>query len=88
MIELLDFWAEWCGPCKVMAPVLEEIKKDYIGKVNIKEIDVDAEPHEAQKYGVMSIPTYIIMKDGQEVGRLIGAVGKAPLEEKIRENLS
>ena len=87
MLELLDFWAEWCQPCKLMAPVLEEVKNEYAGKLAVKEINVDEEPAESQKFGVMSIPTYILMKDGKEVDRLVGAVGKAPLVEKINSHL-
>ena len=68
-----------CGPCKVMAPVLEEIKKELAGKAEIEEINVDEKPDEAQKYGVMSIPTYIVLKDGKEVGRKIGVTSKADL---------
>jgi thioredoxin 1 len=88
MIEIVDFWAEWCTPCKMMTPIIEELKNKYEGKVTVTEINVDEQPEESEKYGVMSIPTYLIRKDGQEVARLIGAVGKAPLEEKIKENLN
>lgn len=79
MVKLLDFWAPWCGPCHVMAPVLEEIKKEQEGKVEIEEINVDENPKKASEFGVMSIPTYIIMKDGKEMGRKIGVTPKAEL---------
>ncbi len=79
MVKLLDFWASWCGPCKIMAPVIEEIKKELEGKVTIEEINVDEKQDVAQKYGVMSIPTYIILKDEKEVGRKIGVTSKADL---------
>lgn len=79
MVKLLDFWAVWCGPCKVMAPVIEELEKELSGKVEIIKINVDEKPDEAAKYGVMSIPTYIVLKDGNEVGRKIGVTSKEEL---------
>lgn len=78
-IQLLDMWAEWCGPCRIMNPVIEEIEKELAGKVEVVKINVDEKPQEASKYGVMSIPTYIILKDGKEVGRKIGVTAKAEL---------
>lgn len=77
-VKLLDFWAAWCAPCRVMAPVLEEIKKE-VKDVEVEEINVDEKPDEAAKFGVMSIPTYIILKDEKEVGRKIGVTPKAEL---------
>ena len=68
-VKLLDFWATWCGPCKMMAPVIKEIETELGDKVEVVEIDVDKEQALASKYGVMSIPTYVIEKDGKEVGR-------------------
>lgn len=85
MVKLLDFWAPWCGPCHVMAPVLEEIKKELAGKAEIEEINVDEKPEEASKFGVMSIPTYIIEKDGQEMGRKIGVTSKADLLQLLQQ---
>ena len=79
MTKLLDFWAEWCGPCKVMEPVLEELEKELAGKVEIEKINVDENSAKASEFGVMSIPTYIILKDGQEVVRRIGVTSKAEL---------
>jgi len=79
MITLIDFWAPWCGPCKAMAPVLEEIKKELGEKLIVEEINVDENQEKASQFNVMGIPTYVIMKDGKEVGRKIGVTSKADL---------
>lgn len=79
MIKLLDFWASWCGPCKVMEPVIEELEKELAGKAEIEKINVDENQAKAAEYGVMSIPTYIVLKDDKEVGRKIGVTAKADL---------
>lgn len=86
MIELLDFYAEWCPPCKVMEPIVEELEKEFEGQVVFKKIDVDRNQAEASKYGVMSIPTYVILKDGQEVGRKMGASSKPEFSGWLRES--
>jgi thioredoxin 1 len=75
-LVMVDFWAEWCGPCRLASPVIEELSEEYKGKVEIGKLDVDAEPDIAQKYGVMSIPTVVLFKDGQEIGRQVGFAGK------------
>jgi len=88
MIEFLDFYADWCGPCRVMTPVLEELEKDFAGKMEIKKIDVDNDTEKTSQYGVLSIPTYILLKDGQEVERFIGAQPKEAIVHKIHQHLS
>ncbi len=88
MVELLDFYADWCGPCVVMNPVIEELKKEMGDKVKITKIDVDQKQEEASKYGVMSIPTYVILKDGKEVDRFIGATSKENVVSKINAHVS
>lgn len=79
MIKLLDFWAVWCGPCKVMAPVIEELEKELKGRLEIEKINVDENQGKAAEHGVMSIPTYVVLKDGKEIGRKIGVTAKADL---------
>lgn len=78
-IQLLDYWAPWCGPCRIMNPVIEEIEKELAGKVEVVKINVDEKPEEASRYGVMGIPTYIVLKNDQEAGRKIGVTSKADL---------
>lgn len=79
MVKLLDFKAIWCSPCRIMEPIIEELKKELGDKVEVVEIDVDKEPDEAAKYGVMSIPTFIVLKDRKEAGRKIGVTSKEDL---------
>ena len=76
---LVDFWAEWCGPCKMIAPVLDELAGEYAGKLKICKLDVDANPETAPKYNVKGIPTMIIFKGGNAEGRKVGALSKSPL---------
>lgn len=71
-VTLVDFWANWCGPCKMLAPTIDQLADSYDGKAVIAKVDVDAEPNLARRFGVMSIPTVIIMKDGTEVDRKVG----------------
>ncbi|MHA1506950.1 MAG: thioredoxin [Candidatus Asgardarchaeia archaeon] len=84
---LVDFWANWCPPCRAMAPVVEEIARDYAGKVIVGKVDVDENLELAARYGVMSIPTFIIFKGGKPVERVIGAVGRGPLESILKKYL-
>ena len=85
---LVDFWAEWCGPCKMIAPVLDEIADENPGKIKIAKLNVDDNPDAARRYGVMSIPTMIVFKDGQEAKRLIGAKGKGQMVQELSEYLA
>ena len=83
---LVDFWAAWCGPCKIIAPLIDELAKEYAGKMKIGKVDVDASPKIATKYGVMSIPTIIFFKKGKVMNQLVGAASKLDLKRKIEEN--
>lgn len=82
---LVDFFAEWCGPCRLAAPIIDELSGTYAGKVTIGKVDVDANVNTASKYGVMSIPTVIMFKDGKEVERKVGFGGKQGYEEMIKK---
>lgn len=86
-LVVVDFWASWCGPCKMLAPIIDDIAKDYDGKILIGKVNVDEEPSIAEKYEVMSIPTVILFKDGKPVEKSIGLVPKAKLTKMIDENL-
>ena len=85
-IQFVDFYADWCGPCIAMKSVLEELEKELSGEVEIKKIDVDQHQEEASKYGVMSIPTYLILKDGQEVDRFVGVPSKEVIKHKLSKH--
>ncbi|QQR54802.1 thioredoxin [Candidatus Peregrinibacteria bacterium] len=80
---LVDFFAEWCGPCKMIAPIVDELATEYDGKVLIAKLNVDESMDTAQNYGVMSIPTLIFIKNGEEVDRVTGALPKDSLKEKL-----
>ena len=82
---LVDYWAEWCGPCKMIAPVLEDIAKEHAGKLQIAKLNVDDNPNIARRYDVMSIPTLLVFTDGEVKKRLVGAKGKAQLLEELSE---
>jgi thioredoxin 1 len=84
---VVDFWAVWCGPCKMIAPVLEQIAEEHDGQIKVTKIDVDHNNESAMKYGVMSIPTLILFKNGQAVERLVGFMPKEKLWAKIKPHL-
>jgi thioredoxin 1 len=85
---LIDFWAVWCGPCKMVAPIVEELANKYDGKVKIGKLDVDNNQQTAMKFGIRSIPTLLIFKDGKVVDTIIGAVPKGQIEEKLKTQLN
>jgi thioredoxin 1 len=82
---LVDFWAEWCGPCKMIAPVLDELAAEYAGKLKICKVDVDANPDIPPKFGIRGIPTLIVFKDGNAEATKVGALSKTQLTEFIQE---
>jgi thioredoxin 1 len=80
---IVDFWAPWCGPCRMVAPILEDIAKDYAGKVVVAKVNTDENPNWAIRYGVRGIPTMLFIKNGQEVDRQVGAVPKQMIFNKL-----
>lgn len=84
---LVDFWADWCMPCKMMAPVMEELAQAYTGKALFGKVNVDENPQIASRYGIMSIPHFLIFKNGTRVEKIVGAVGRDPLENAIKKYL-
>jgi thioredoxin 1 len=85
---LLDFWAEWCGPCKMIAPIVEQIATEYSGKLKVGKVDVDSNQQTAMAFGIRSIPTLLIFKNGKVVDQIVGAVPKPALADKISKHLN
>lgn len=85
---LVDFWAEWCGPCKMVGPIVEELAEEFDGKAKIGKVDVDSNPETSTKYGIRSIPSLLIFKDGEVVDQIVGAVPKAQLKKQLEAQLA
>ncbi|HOV33415.1 MAG TPA: thioredoxin [Candidatus Hydrogenedens sp.] len=86
-VSLVDFWAEWCGPCRMMAPIIDELSREFEGKAKIGKVNVDEEIELAEQFGVSSIPTLVIMKDGEEVKRFVGVTQKAVIVSALNSFL-
>ena len=84
---LVDFWAEWCGPCRMVAPIIEELAREYAQKIKVGKIDIDENPKIPTHYGVMSIPTFMFFKKGRVSEQVVGALSKTELKKKIEENI-
>ena len=87
-LSMVDFWAVWCGPCRIVAPIVEQLADEYAGKVTVGKLDVDSNQRTATQYNVRSIPTILFFKEGKVVDQVIGAVPRAALESKIRQHLN
>ncbi len=87
LVVLVDFWAEWCTPCRIMAPVIEELARDYTGKAVFAKVNVDENPEVASRFGIMGIPHFIIFRNGRLAERIVGAVGREPLENALKKHL-
>ncbi len=87
-VSVVDFWAEWCGPCRMITPIIEELAKDLDGKVKIGKLNVDENSEVSQRYAIRSIPTILIFKNGEVVDRHVGSTTKAALQQKIEQHLN
>lgn len=86
-VVLVDFWASWCGPCRALAPTIEELAKQYVGKAVVAKLDVDENPATAEKFNVFSIPTVVLVKEGAEVERIVGLCSKNRYDEVLKKYL-
>jgi len=87
-LSMVDFWAVWCGPCRMVAPIVEQLASDYAGQVTVGKLDVDSNQRSAAQFNVRSIPTILFFKDGKVVDQVIGAVPRPALEAKIKQHLA
>ena len=85
---VVDFWAEWCGPCKMVSPIVEELSDEYDGKLKVTKLDVDSNPQTAASFGIRGIPTLLVFKDGAAVDQIVGAVPKSTLTERLDKIIS
>lgn len=86
-VSVVDFWAEWCGPCRMIAPIVEELAREYDGKAIIGKLNVDENPEVTSRYGIRNIPTILFIKNGQVVDKQVGAAPKSVLEQKLKAHL-
>ncbi|MEZ5014021.1 MAG: thioredoxin [Chitinophagales bacterium] len=86
-LSVIDFWAEWCGPCRMVGPIIEELSKEYNGRVNIGKVNVDFNPEISMMYGIRNIPTILFIKNGQVVDKQVGAAPKSVLDAKVKQHM-
>lgn len=84
---LLDFWAAWCGPCKIMSPIVDEVGSEWVGKMKVGKVNVDEFPDIAQQFNILSIPTFLVIKGGKVVEQFSGAMSKDQLKQKVEKHL-
>jgi thioredoxin 1 len=84
---VVDFWAAWCGPCKMVSPIIEQLAEQYVGKIVFGKVNVDENPHISQRFGIQSIPTLMILKEGQVIDVMVGALPKGQIENRIKQHV-
>ena len=87
-LVVVDFWAEWCGPCKALDPIVKDLAAKYDGKVTFAKVDADANPTKIRAYGIMGIPTLLFFRDGKLIDQVVGAMPRTPFEERVKKHLS